>query len=228
MLCFSSGCQPPASRQVGSCARPSPAASSTPNPNPKPAPLPPPKPAPPGNADLRNHLEARFGAGSATADPRSKLAVDVSIPGCLLCFCHHRAAAPAVTALCCCCRCRPPAAAATPATSIALPLRPPPTLQVYVRRVRKYLGAYFAHLDGQVDAIVFSAGGWVDGAGGRVGGAQERAQAGSAVGCATICWAAAPCCVPCGQAKRSPGCTPTCPSSCQASGRTAPLCVPSS
>lgn len=33
--------------------------------------------------------------------------------------------------------------------------------QVYVRRVRKYLGAYFMHLDGQVDAIVFSAGGRV-------------------------------------------------------------------
>lgn len=58
-----------------------------------------------GNADLRNHLEARFGPGSATADERSKLAVDV-----------------------------------------------------YVRRVRKYLGAYFMHLEGQVDAIVFSAG----------------------------------------------------------------------
>lgn len=27
-----------------------------------------------------------------------------------------------------------------------------------MRRVRKYLGAYFMHIDGQVDAIVFSAG----------------------------------------------------------------------
>ena len=34
--------------------------------------------SPAGNADLRNHLEARFGPGSATADERSKLAVDVS------------------------------------------------------------------------------------------------------------------------------------------------------
>lgn len=58
-----------------------------------------------GNADLRNHLEARFGANAANADERSKLAVDV-----------------------------------------------------YVRRVRKYLGAYFMHLGGKVDAIVFSAG----------------------------------------------------------------------
>ncbi len=33
--------------------------------------------------------------------------------------------------------------------------------QVYVRRVRKYLGAYFMHLGGQVDAIVFSAGQFV-------------------------------------------------------------------
>lgn len=31
--------------------------------------------------------------------------------------------------------------------------------QVYVRRVRKYLGGYFMHLGGKVDAIVFSAGG---------------------------------------------------------------------
>ena len=30
-----------------------------------------------------------------------------------------------------------------------------------MRRVRKYLGAYFMHLGGKVDAIVFSAGaGW--------------------------------------------------------------------
>lgn len=28
-----------------------------------------------------------------------------------------------------------------------------------MRRVRKYLGAYFVHLRGDVDAIVFSAGG---------------------------------------------------------------------
>ncbi|KAL4858642.1 Acetate kinase [Chlorella vulgaris] len=59
-----------------------------------------------GNADLRNHAEARFGphVGGDAAE-RSRLAVDV-----------------------------------------------------YIRRVRKYLGAYFVHLDGQVDAIVFSAG----------------------------------------------------------------------
>lgn len=59
-----------------------------------------------GNADLRNHAEARFGphVGGDAAE-RSRLAVDV-----------------------------------------------------YIRRVRKYLGAYFMHLDGQVDAIVFSAG----------------------------------------------------------------------
>jgi len=45
-------------------------------------PLPPPGPTLPfaaGNADLRNHLEARFGPGAATADERSKLAVDVSL-----------------------------------------------------------------------------------------------------------------------------------------------------
>jgi hypothetical protein len=35
---------------------------------------------PAGNADLRNHLEARFGPGAATANERSKLAVDVSTP----------------------------------------------------------------------------------------------------------------------------------------------------
>jgi acetate kinase len=29
---------------------------------------------------------------------------------------------------------------------------------VYVHRVRKYLGAYLLHLDGKVDALVFSAG----------------------------------------------------------------------
>ena len=35
-------------------------------------------------------------------------------------------------------------------------------LQVYLRRIRKYLGAYLVHLGGRVDAIVFSAGerGW--------------------------------------------------------------------
>lgn len=31
-------------------------------------------------------------------------------------------------------------------------------LQVYVHRLRKYLGAYLVHLKGKVDAIVFSAG----------------------------------------------------------------------
>jgi acetate kinase len=31
-------------------------------------------------------------------------------------------------------------------------------LQVFVHRVRKYLGAYYVHLQGKVDAIVFSAG----------------------------------------------------------------------
>ena len=31
-------------------------------------------------------------------------------------------------------------------------------LQVFVHRVRKYLGAYLVHLKGKVDAIVFSAG----------------------------------------------------------------------
>lgn len=34
-----------------------------------------------GNADLREHLEARFGPNAATADERSKLAVDVSVCG---------------------------------------------------------------------------------------------------------------------------------------------------
>lgn len=31
-------------------------------------------------------------------------------------------------------------------------------IDVFVRRVRKYLGAYFTHLGGKVDAVVFSAG----------------------------------------------------------------------
>lgn len=32
-------------------------------------------------------------------------------------------------------------------------------VDVFVRRVRKYLGAYLVHLGGRVDAVVFSAGG---------------------------------------------------------------------
>lgn len=35
----------------------------------------------------------------------------------------------------------------------------PPPAGRYVRRIRKYLGAYLVHLGGRVDAIVFSAGG---------------------------------------------------------------------
>ena len=35
-------------------------------------------------------------------------------------------------------------------------------IDVFVRRVRKYLGAYLVHLGGKVDAVVFSAGGWRD------------------------------------------------------------------
>lgn len=31
-------------------------------------------------------------------------------------------------------------------------------IDVYVHRIRKYLGAYLVHLKGRVDAIVFSAG----------------------------------------------------------------------
>jgi len=34
----------------------------------------------------------------------------------------------------------------------------PHCVQVFVHRVRKYLGAYMVHLRGRVDAIVFSAG----------------------------------------------------------------------
>ena len=43
-------------------------------------------------------------------------------------------------------------------TSPVPPPVPLPVPQVYIRRVRKYLGAYFMHLGGRVDAIVFSAG----------------------------------------------------------------------
>ena len=36
---------------------------------------------------------------------------------------------------------------------------PPVPWQVYLRRIRKYLGAYLVHLGGRVDAVIFSAGG---------------------------------------------------------------------
>ena len=38
-------------------------------------------------------------------------------------------------------------------------LQEPPALsQVYVHRLRRYIGAYLVHLEGRVDAVIFSAG----------------------------------------------------------------------